>query len=228
MSNLSVTNTFLDNTTCVASEHNTNFSDIQTYVNNRNSAAADWERAAIVSSLRVPLSIDNLGGTQSLFQGKDNGTIVYEIFKTGIISITNQSGFRAYKNSGVQAIAVSTTEKITFDAETYDVQSEYDTATSRFTCTKAGKYLILSNILSSVSKSPGIRTHLYVNGVLYSTAGFDRQNSIALYTLGMCFLDIVNLAVGDYIEIYVTTDSFYACEIAAGSNKTYFSAYKIA
>lgn len=228
MAILSVTNTFTDNTVCFAVDHNANFSDIQNYINNRNSASLDWEMASIVSGAMVPLSVDNLGGTQSLFQGKDNGSVVYEIFKTGIISIPNQSGFRAYKNSGVQTIAVSTTNKITFDAETYDIQSEYDTATSKFTCSKSGKYLVTASILSSVNKSPGIRIHLYVNGSLYSTSGFFRQNTSPLYYLGMCFFDIVNLVAGDYIEIYVTSDSVFSCEITTGASKTFFAVHKIA
>lgn len=43
MPNVSVTNSFTAGTTAVASQVNTNFSDITTYINDRNSGAIKWE-----------------------------------------------------------------------------------------------------------------------------------------------------------------------------------------
>ena len=46
--------------------------------------------------------------------------------------ITDAPAFSAYKSSN-QSISSSTSTKIVFDTEEYDINSNYDTSTSRFT-----------------------------------------------------------------------------------------------
>lgn len=50
MSDLSVTNTFVPSTTAVASQVNANFSDITTYINNRNSGSSKWDSLAVAGN----------------------------------------------------------------------------------------------------------------------------------------------------------------------------------
>lgn len=50
MSDLSVTNTFTAGTTAVASQVNTNFSDISAYINNRNSGGSKWDALAVAGN----------------------------------------------------------------------------------------------------------------------------------------------------------------------------------
>lgn len=50
MSDLSVTNTFVPSTTAVASQVNTNFSDITTYINNRSSGSSKWDSLAVAGN----------------------------------------------------------------------------------------------------------------------------------------------------------------------------------
>ena len=57
----------------------------------------------------------------------------------------NTPAFQAYASSN-QNMTPSTFTKVNFAGETFDINSDYDTSTSRFTPTVAGKYFIASQI----------------------------------------------------------------------------------
>lgn len=109
MATLSITNTFSAATTAVAGEVNTNFTDIQTYINNRNDGTNAWEACDItstssatphtISSNQVttsvvinntasdgdPLVAFQLSGTAQFTMGVDDGDS--DIFKIGTTAI---------------------------------------------------------------------------------------------------------------------------------------------
>lgn len=53
MASLAVTNTFSAGATIIASQHNTNFSDIVNYINNRNSGSTKWDGISTSGALAV-------------------------------------------------------------------------------------------------------------------------------------------------------------------------------
>jgi len=79
MASLSVSNTFIDGTTILATPMNTNFDDIETYVNNRNSGAAEWERVLATNASSVPGVFNNGAGTNDILNAQDNGTTVFAV-----------------------------------------------------------------------------------------------------------------------------------------------------
>lgn len=88
MANVAVTNTFSANTTIESGQMNTNLSDLVTYINNRNTAAADWEACHVTTADRVPMQIDNSTGANSIAIFQDNGTAVMTIADGGVITTT--------------------------------------------------------------------------------------------------------------------------------------------
>lgn len=90
MASLSVTNTFSASTTAVASEVNTNFTDVVNYVNNRNSGSATWDVCSVLSTSTTVLVVDNSSGTNDIVNFKDGGTSVFRIADGGATLIKGQ------------------------------------------------------------------------------------------------------------------------------------------
>lgn len=78
-----VTVTFVANTVLTASNLNTNFSDLVTYVSNRNDGSATWDRLLVTSASAVPLVVNNSTGTTNIANFQDNGTNVFQIVDGG-------------------------------------------------------------------------------------------------------------------------------------------------
>lgn len=87
MSSLVVSNTFVDGTTILATPMNTNFDDIETYVNNRNSGASSWERVLATNASSVPAVFNNGAGTNDILNAQDNGTNVFRVADAGNVVI---------------------------------------------------------------------------------------------------------------------------------------------
>lgn len=92
MANLSVTNTFTDGAVIEASEHNTNNSDITTYINNRNSGSTAWDAVKSEHATNVPVIANNSTGTQNIANFQDNGTNVLAIADGGATTVTATAG----------------------------------------------------------------------------------------------------------------------------------------
>ena len=146
-------------------------------------------------------------------------------------SDTNTPRFLAYKNSGYQGYGTSTTTKIIFDAEEHDSDSAYDTSNYRFTVPsgKAGVYQFGSSI---VVQDVGATSNVTLSGFKNGTGGtrlvgrtqrnFQASSSNIVATTSF----VATLAVGDYVEMYVTTPSTAGAG-DAGLPYQYFYGYKL-
>ena len=83
MAALTVTNTFAVNTTILSGAVNTNFTDITTYITNRNNGSATWDNCYVTNATSVPLQINNSTGTINIANFQDNGTNVFQIVDGG-------------------------------------------------------------------------------------------------------------------------------------------------
>ncbi len=63
MSDLSVSFTFSANTTIVSAQANTNFSDIVTYINNRDDGTATWDNLNVTATVANPVTIKSSAST---------------------------------------------------------------------------------------------------------------------------------------------------------------------
>jgi len=106
-------------------------------------------------------------------------------------------GCKVY-NSAVQAVVSSTETPLTFDSEEFDTDGFHDTGsnTSRLTIPsgKAGKYCVHAGGFATSTGSPQV--FFKVNGTTRVRGGTEGVNDTNKNLATM-----VNLAVGDYIEI---------------------------
>lgn len=226
MANLAVTNTLSDGTTITAAQHNTNYGDIVTYVNNRNAASATWDACSISTSSGVPLVVNNSTGSNDIARFQDNGSNVMVIADGGIITMGSQSAARAYRGTSNQTLNDNSATKIEFNAESYDVKSEFDSSTNfRFTATVTGKYLVSASLLATATSATVADIMIYKNGAEFSRATNDNAST----TTSVYITDIVSLTATDYIEIFANFNSAATTtDVVFAENKSWLAIHKIA
>ena len=114
----------------------------------------------------------------------------------------NYPAFRA-RISANQTITTGTTTKVDLDTTDYDTDNAFDTTNNRFTIPsgKAGKYLINLRGQMQLSDQDNLQLRIYKNGILVSLSNaYSSLNNTALYNQ---HADIIDCAVGDYIEFFV-------------------------
>jgi hypothetical protein len=154
----------------------------------RENATANNQDTALTFSTRKGSS-DNTVNTEKL-----------RIDSSGRVTMPFQPAFSVWF-SGNQSIAHNTITKVQFNVEVFDVGGNFDSATNyRFTAPVAGKYLFMGHLY--IYPTYHVEVYIYKNGSQYKrfsgplgTGSNDNPN-------GMDFLDIINLAVNDYVEIY--------------------------
>ena len=134
---------------------------------------------------------------------------------------TNTPAFRVYL-SGNQSISSSTAVKVTFDSETFDTDNAF--ASNKFTVPsgKAGKYVFYAHIRKGTNNDNLNLVYIYVNG---SSKGYFRRQAKAQNAYQIT--QIVDLSVGDYVEVYVYDDGSSASILANADNYSYFTGFKL-
>ena len=146
---------------------------------------------------------------------------------SGVLSWTSPSGTNTLSATRTNLAAnqsLNTTgwQKITYSNVVFDTNSEF--ASNKFTASKAGIFEINAGFhTDSQSNNQYYSIGVYVNGVLY------QQNSSNHSGNGPVARDInctVNLAVNDYVEIFV--ENYQASvNIDSFTGKTYFEVHQI-
>jgi hypothetical protein len=136
--------------------------------------------------------------------------------KLGTNVVGNGPAFRAYASTATSIPAVTHT-KINLASETFDTNSNF--ASSRFTPTIAGYYLITGLISTDSSVMIGFLASIFKNGVLYAL-GSSQVRANALRTT---VNDIVYLnGSTDYVELYGYHESSGSFDVGF-AQQTYFS-----
>ena len=136
------------------------------------------------------------------------------------------------RKSSQQTISDETYTLITFDAEEVDTDSAF--ASNKFTVPsgKAGKYFIYTQMYmygGSVDQLGECRLEIYKNGSGVPRARFQSNNSSRGNQYSPYIGMIMDLSVGDYLEVYARGD------VASGTinvygeaqNVSYFGGYRI-
>jgi hypothetical protein len=137
--------------------------------------------------------------------------------KLGTNVVGNGPAFRAYASTMTSIPAVTYT-KINLASETFDTNSNF--ASSRFTPTIAGYYLITGTIFIDSSVMIGFLASIFKNGVTYANG----SSQVRANALRATVNDIVYLnGSTDYVELYGYHESSGSFNVGAGIEQTYFS-----
>ena len=148
-------------------------------------------------------------------------------------NMTNTPAFFAHKTSN-QEVTDGTDTKVTWDSVPIDTDNAFDTTNNRFVVPsgKAGIYMFNGSIqTSAVGQSEyqyGFNV-IYKNGSRVASQMFDNRNN-NLRQIPIVFNQMLNLAVSDYIEIYVALGTSGSDERVAGESSyiaTWFSGHKL-
>jgi len=136
---------------------------------------------------------------------------------TGTVMVSgNMPAFYAY-SSNAQTLSAATNNKILFDTKLFDTNTNYATATSRFTPTVAGYYQINSCLWATTFQSSEFNIIIYKNGSFYS---FGSSAQTGIKTALVSSLVYCNGST-DYIEIYSYTSS--GLTLNSNSYQCYFN-----
>ncbi|GAB2619760.1 hypothetical protein [Novilysobacter erysipheiresistens] len=133
--------------------------------------------------------------------------------------------------SANQTLANATTTKVALNTESVDTDGCFDTATGRFTPTKAGLYLAIAtisfprvNAADPITAGKRLISYIYKNGASYIavTAGCNDSSTNVVQAVALAQMN----GTTDYLEMYARRDTSIDYEIAAVG--TQFSAIRIA
>ena len=152
------------------------------------------------------------------------------IARNGLIDDKGQA--RAYRNSSAQTLSSATWTKVQLNAESFDVDSWFDSATNyRYTPQAAGKYRCSARLLSDITGdgligSPAARAvniAIYKNGSVhaYGMAGFTGGDGETTLVAAQVADEIDMNGSTDYLEIYAILAG--GGDITAGTAETYAS-----
>lgn len=141
--------------------------------------------------------------------------------------ISKLSNVRAYRATSNQTITTSTDTKVQLNAGEWDIMSEFDPTTNyRFTALRAGYYMVTGVIRFPTAT---VADKIYVakvmkNGVLAAQVVF-HSSSTATVQVGVS--TIVNLAIGDYIEMNCYHTAGVDQYVAYGAGETHLCIHQL-
>ena len=156
-----------------------------------------------------------------------NGSAVSLGGSATISSSDNTPSFLAYASSGT-TVGNDTNAQIAFQTEAWDSDNAFDNSTHyRFTVPsgEAGKYFFGASLELNITSSTGsVRTQIWKNGTTFvrnNDGGNSYYHNVATY-------GVVDMAVGDYVEVRCYQNSGGIKTTQTGTADNYFFGYKLA
>lgn len=140
------------------------------------------------------------------------------------------SSFRAYPSAVTNISTANTLTKVSFQTKDYDVLSEYDTTTSRFTASKTGLYVLTASLGIGVVTTPQLQLAVYKNGSIWFYLNHFYSGSVtSAPAIDISGSSVVKLSAGDYLEIYCASSVVLTTTngVLANSQRSYFSIVKV-
>jgi hypothetical protein len=129
--------------------------------------------------------------------------------------------------SADQSIPNETFQKVALNTEDFDTLNEFDPVTNyRFTATKAGYYQVNASAFFYSTPAAG----KYYDILIFKNGGsFARGRQVSPSTVGLTAnaSAVINLAVGDYIELYVYHNTGVAVLLYCDSALTQMSIHRL-
>jgi len=173
----------------------------------------------------MPLTkIQSLGITDGTIVNADINASA-AIDSTKLSGVANTPSFRAFLNAN-QTIANNTDTIITFNSETFDTDSAFNTANGRFTVPagKAGKYFFFAQCQWNTGTDfEPYNINIKKNGSRQHYGSVDRNEASNTFFIS----SILDLAVSDYIEIAVYHVLGSSLDVVGSTDVSYFFGYKL-
>jgi hypothetical protein len=113
-------------------------------------------------------------------------------------------GARAY-SAVAQTIAASTRTVVQLEAESYDLNNDFNTTTDRYVVPTTGEYLICGGVkLGSPTDGTKVQTEIQVNGSLTS---YTIAHASQTDHLNSHLSEILQLSASDYVQLSIYQDS---------------------
>lgn len=144
----------------------------------------------------VTIDVPAVAGTNALTLPAATGTLA---LTSQIPTVVSGPTFSAYPSASTQTVSQNVSTKIVFDAVEWNINSNYNTSTSRFTPTVAGYYQITASVGSQNVAGATVELSLYKNGSFYKGGLSITAN--ATYRSQATWLVYCN-GTTDYLEIY--------------------------
>ena len=156
--------------------------------------------------------INESSNTITIGASGDTTNVIGTLNKDGV-AVTNTPAFQAYLNANQGSISADTFTKVTFDTEEFDSDGNFDTSTSRFTPTTAGKYLCYTLVGNSFSGGTpdDLRTRFYFNGSELANMRPIQLKDYGGAGLALALTQQVQSIItfngsSDYLEVYARND----------------------
>lgn len=134
------------------------------------------------------------------------GTYCYLVYLGGVWYVVDQSvrspartAARLYRNAAWNL--ATGINKIPFDSTSYDPGGNVVIGSSRYVAPVAGRYQVTANVVCG-NGQVSAQALIYKNGALYASG---EQANTTIWVASVA--DLVDLAAGDYVEIYVNNNS---------------------
>lgn len=169
--------------------------------------------------------VGNLGAQVPLtgaYTGSYSATDIISIYVTGsgggsLQVAGSTSGFSAYASAATNLVS-STWTAVKFQTLTFDLNQEYSTSTSRWTCKNAGRYAFTGRVFFSSNLAEIKAVAIFKNGFQLQTLHYQAQCNQAV--LGGTSAPTY-MSVGDYIEVRAFAEN--SQPTIASQFDTYFS-----
>jgi len=185
------------------------------------------------AALRKLLDADNDTGfeveqsaDEDKIRGKVAGVEVFLLDADGVLTLAKQSSAKAYRSTDQTGVVTSTWTKILYNAEDYDIQSEFDiTTNNRYDVAVAGIYLVLAQVqMENLGQDDFLTSSIYVNGDIASLSKLWMAGAGTGYTTAIL---LKSLSASDYIEGYCYHNYGSDRTIKGGIGYTFMVVHKI-
>jgi hypothetical protein len=166
-------------------------------------------------------TIKPISGSSTVTLGESGDTIALASGASQTLAVNNPA-FSVGRNTTGNTLTTNTFTLVAFNNKSFDTDNAYDTSTYKFTVPsgKAGKYFFVSTVAMNAAFAY-VQLNIYKNGAAVKRGTAIRNDASSVTVAGA-----LDLAVGDYIQIY--------CRQDATTNNTesspiysYFDGYKL-
>ncbi len=162
------------------------------------------------------------GGDAYIQRSNGSGTTEYNLRLNpfgGVVLKPNQPAFQAYRDAG----HVSNNQVIVFNGVRFNIGSCYSNSTGRFTAPVAGRYQFNTHTMLVNGTGGDHQISFRVNGGNHST--LNPGNGTFNVAFGLS--EVINLAAGDYVDVYYYDSQSNSIYGSGGANWTGFSGHLI-